>query len=620
MAAALAGAAHATPLPIPTLFAGPSARGAELSPSGRYLALIRHDDRSDWVSVLDLSTREETRALEPNGGRIDWVRWKGDDRLIAGFEPPPRLHDSGDGPQEHDEVLASLRRTGGHVLTLSAGPGSSKPALRGARIVDPLDSDPSHVLVVAPDPKGRPSVWKVNIQSGAAQFVHLGQTDPDDEMPDDAMVVRYDHKSDHKDGAGADFDVLGPAAGGHRAYVALRPRGGPDGDFASLRIYDFDRHALSAPLWPSLNQDVSDVVYHEGDLALAGVCYTADAFRCDFKNASLAADYGRAVAEADGRNLMPRSMSDDGRYWLMDVSGPSEPGAYEVFDRKTGRLAMALNRYPGLERAKLGKTEPFVYVSRDGVRITGYVTRPPGEPRGPLPMVVIPHGGPQTRDTMAYDPWAQVLATRGYLVFQPNFRGSSGYGHAFVQAGYHEWGGKMQDDITDGVKALIASGQADPGRVCIFGASFGGYAALYGGAQSPDLYKCVASFAGVSDLSALVNWEKTTTGHGARYRYALRSIGDPASEAAKLKARSPITYASAYQPPVLLIHGARDVSSPLSQSQAMARALAREGKDVRLTIFPNEGHSDWKRSDEEAALTEVLGFIESHIAPAKTAG
>jgi dipeptidyl aminopeptidase/acylaminoacyl peptidase len=590
------------------------ASGAQLSPDGRYLALIEHVGQKDQVSVLDLNTRQRSKVLEPRSGGIDWVRWKGDDRLIAGLEPqggPPGAQDGASPPR--GDVLAALDVAGRQILTLSSAPGKPKPALDQAHIVDPLADDPSHVLVSAPDSKGQPSIWKVDVQSGAAEFVRAGAPDLDSQLPDDAMVVRYDHRGS----APPDYDVLGPAQNERQAYVSLQPRSAADGEFASLRIYDFDRHAFGPSLWPGLKYDVSDVIYHDGDRAAAGVCYTADAYRCDFRDPALEADYARAAAQLDGRSLTPRSMSEDGRYWLLEASGPDLPGAYYVLDRKTKRLTLALDRYPGLPKARLGKMESIVYTARDGTRITGYVTRPPGAPQGPLPMIVMPHGGPQARDALTFDSWAQVLATRGYLVFQPNFRGSSGYGQKFVEAGYRQWGGRMQDDITDGVRKLIADGQADPQRVCIFGASFGGYAALFGGAQTPQLYKCVASFAGVSDLRALVSWERRTDGHEARYKYALRSIGDPVKDAVRLKATSPITYARTYGPPVLLIHGGRDESAPVAQSQAMAAALKKAGRPVKLSVYPEEGHSDWERSDEEAALTEVAAFIENHITPAR---
>jgi dipeptidyl aminopeptidase/acylaminoacyl peptidase len=231
----------------------------------------------------------------------------------------------------------------------------------------------------------------------------------------------------------------------------------------------------------------------------------------------------------------------------------------------------------------------------------------------------MPHGGPEARDSLTFDVWAEILATRGYMVLQPNFRGSAGYGRKFVEAGYGQWGAKMQDDITDGVMRLIKTGQADPNRVCIFGASFGGYAALYGAAKQSDIYKCAASFAGVSDLEALVNWEHTTKGHEGRYQYASRSIGDPVKAGARLKATSPITYASSLKVPVLLIHGMDDRSVPIAQSQAMEKALRTAHKDVRLVTYRGEGHTDWSPGDEQSALTEVAGFIEGHIAPAAPA-
>ena len=276
------------------------------------------------------------------------------------------------------------------------------------------------------------------------------------------------------------------------------------------------------------------------DRALAGVCYTADTYVCEFKDAKLQADYGKAQAAFGGKaGLTPLSMSDDGRFWLFGVRAPTDPGAYYVFDRHTGTMSLVANRHPDLTADRLAPMEAFKYRARDGLMIPAYLTRPPGAPAGkPLPLIVMPHGGPEARDSLDFDIWAEFFATRGYLVLQPNFRGSAGYGHKYAEAGYHQWGGKMDDDITDGVQQLIKSGQADRSRICIFGASFGGYAALYGGAKTPELYKCVASFAGVADLNALVNWEHATKGHEGRYRYAVSSIGDPSKDAARLTTAS----------------------------------------------------------------------------------
>jgi dipeptidyl aminopeptidase/acylaminoacyl peptidase len=616
---ALAAAAHSAPLPISAFYAPPASRGAQLSPSGRYLALIEHADQHDTVSIVDLQEPHHTKSVAlraKDGQGVHWVRWKDDDRLLAGLG---RRHKPGEEPDERDphagEVLTALDRDGGRPVTLKAGSDDAKAA-QSMRMADALRADPAHVLLIAPDAKGRSSLWKVDVHSGSAEFVGEGKDDPDDEIPGANMVVRYDAR--HPDRDEVEYDVLGPAPGGHKAYVSLQPRSKADGDVPSLRIYDFDHRTFSDPVWPAMPYEVSDVVYHDGDKALAGVCYTADSYVCDFRNEALNADYRRAQAHFDGpRSLTPLTMSDDGRFWLFGVQGPTEAGAYYVFDRKTKTMTLAADRHPELPSAKLGPMQAITYKARDGMEIHAYLTRPPGAPAGtPLPLVVMPHGGPEARDSLGFDIWAEILATRGYMVLQPNFRGSAGYGRKFTEAGYGQWGGKMQNDITDGVMQLIRSGQADPNRICIFGASFGGYAALYGAAQSPGLYKCAASFAGVADLRALVQWEHATKGHEERYAYAERSIGDPDRDGGKLKAVSPLTYVAKYKVPVLLIHGTEDRSVPVEQSQMMDQALRAAHKDVRLVVFPGEGHTDWSPRDEQTALAEVAGFIEGHIAAA----
>ena len=610
-----AGSSHATPLPVQAFFGPPASHGAELSPSGKYVALIERSGGRDIVDVIDVASRQKTIALAPKDNRrIDEVHWKGDDRILASLAPAGRaghLDDEDSPPTRAGETLIAVDRDGSKAVTLDPAAAAAGKQAQRLHLADSLSRDPAHVLLASVNGKGGVSLWKVDVHSGSVEAVRAGEEVHQDFAPG-SMVVRYDHRGVSAD----DFDVLGPADGpGHRAYVSLQPRGPADGDTARLRIYDFDRKTLSDPLWPTLPYDVSDIVYHEGDRALAGVCYTADTYLCDFKDAKLEADYTRARAVFDDRaGLTPLSMSDDGRYWLFGVRSSTDPGAYYVYDRRAGTMTLAAERHPDLSADKLAPMTAIKYRARDGMIIPAYVTRPPNAPAGkPLPLIVMPHGGPEARDSLDFDIWAEFFATRGYLVLQPNFRGSSGYGRKYAEAGYGQWGGKMDDDITDGVMQLVKSGQADKSRICIFGASFGGYAALYGGATRPDLYRCVASFAGVADLNGLVNWEHATKGHEGRYRYAARSIGDPAKDAARLTAASPVTYAASYKPPVLLIHGADDASVPVAQSKLMQAALQKAGKDVRLVVYPHEGHTDWSPTDEQAALTEIAAFIESHL-------
>ena len=401
----------------------------------------------------------------------------------------------------------------------------------------------------------------------------------------------------------------------------MKPKDKTEGETRRLRTYDVATHKLSDPIWPALKYDLANIVYQGDTTRLAGVCYTADTYVCDFKDKVTEANFKGLSNYFNGdRNLAPISYSADGNLWLLSVSGPDEPAAYYLFDQAKAHIELLSTRFEKLPTEQLASMQRYVYAARDGVSIPAYLTRPKDAAAGPLPLIVMPHGGPETRDDFDFDIWSQYLATRGYMVFQPNYRGSSGYGVAYAEAGYRQWGGRMADDLTDGVKALVASGQVDPKRICIFGGSYGGYAALYAGATHPELYKCVVSWAGDDNLIEALKFQRNQHGSDSEtYKYWLKSIGDPSKDSDMLKAASPLTYAATYQPPVLLIHGDDDGIVDVEASKRMKNALERAGRSVKLIIYNNEAHRDWVDEDEEAALTEVDKFIEAHIAPASPA-
>jgi dipeptidyl aminopeptidase/acylaminoacyl peptidase len=254
---------------------------------------------------------------------------------------------------------------------------------------------------------------------------------------------------------------------------------------------------------------------------------------------------------------------------------------------------------------------------RDGLDLSGYLIRPPGADKATkMPLVVMPHGGPELRSRLEFDSWTQSLATQGYAVFQPNFRGSDGFGKAFKESGWGEWGGKMQDDITDGLDALIAEGSIDPARVCIVGASYGGYAALMGAAKTPDKYRCAISVAGISDLGALVGWLRSGWADESEgYQHILKMIGNPKKDAARLAATSPALQASAVKVPVLLIHGEDDGVTPASQSERMKKALDKAGTKVEFIRLPQVGHSGWRRKTERQVLSSMHLFLLTNLGP-----
>jgi len=228
--------------------------------------------------------------------------------------------------------------------------------------------------------------------------------------------------------------------------------------------------------------------------------------------------------------------------------------------------------------------------------------------------VVLPHGGPDARDEIGFDWWAQFLANRGYVVLQPNYRGSAGYGEKFTAAGLQQWGLKMQDDITDGAKKMIADGIADPKRVCIVGASYGGYVALAGATFTPDLYACAASVAGISDLHQLLQRERKQYGQRSDVVLFWRSrVGDLSDDADQIAATSPALHADRVKCPVLLIHGSDDTTVWIEQSKIENDALLKAGKQVQFVTLQSDDHYFTLSETRIRMLTELETFLKKNI-------
>lgn len=311
------------------------------------------------------------------------------------------------------------------------------------------------------------------------------------------------------------------------------------------------------------------------------------------------------------KNVFIHGWSSDDSRALAEVQSPTAPPVYYLVDFKTHRADIAAKEYPALEGVALGEFHEITYKARDGTTIPAYLTMAAGKRQGPGPLVVLPHGGPNSRDYPTFSWMVQFLATRGYAVLQPQFRGSTGFGEAFERAGFRQWGGLMQDDITDGVRAMIDQGIADPHRVCIVGISYGGYAALAGAAFTPTLYACAASVNGISDVRA---WRRAHVPEGGWVRWvsASQSVMDEriGSEGdSRLDTRSPIHSVAAITIPVMIAYGSGDGVVPNAQSTSMAEALQKGGKSVTVVKLPDEDH--WLSRAE--TRTQLLGALESFL-------
>ncbi|MGH3213810.1 MAG: S9 family peptidase [Trebonia sp.] len=297
--------------------------------------------------------------------------------------------------------------------------------------------------------------------------------------------------------------------------------------------------------------------------------------------------------------------------WLVGFTVDAGSISYYMYDRpsKSGRLLFEAR--PALSSYTLAPMEPFSFTARDGLEIHGYVTFPPGQGRSSLPAVLDVHGGPQVRDSWGFNPEAQWFANRGYLCVQVNYRGSTGYGKAFVAAGDREWGGKMHDDLIDAVSYITGQGWADPSRVAIYGGSYGGYAALVGAAFTPGVFRCAVDIVGPSNLKTLL--ETIPPYWAPMIAQLYRRVGNPETDAEFLWSRSPLSRARDIRIPLLIAQGANDPRVKQAESEQIVAALTEAGIEHEYLLFPDEGHGFAKPENRIKFYTAAERFLARYL-------
>jgi dipeptidyl aminopeptidase/acylaminoacyl peptidase len=303
------------------------------------------------------------------------------------------------------------------------------------------------------------------------------------------------------------------------------------------------------------------------------------------------------------------SMSADHTQFIVQTFGPTHGYTYQHADLREHLIEPLSNVYDGI--GPIAEVRRISYRAADGLRIPAYLTLPPGEAARNLPLVVLPHGGPEARDRLDFDWWAQAYAAQGYAVLQPNYRGSS-LSTKWAEAGFGEWGRKMQTDVSDGVRYLAHEGIVDPKRVCIVGASYGGYAALAGVTLESGVYRCAVAVSGISDPRDFLAWVARKEAYGAEtgLRYWDRFLGVAGRSDERLDAISPIKHANEVTVPVLLIHGRDDTTVPYDQSADMAKALKRAGKPVEFVSLAKEDHYLSRSATRLQMLKTSLEFLQ----------
>ncbi len=294
----------------------------------------------------------------------------------------------------------------------------------------------------------------------------------------------------------------------------------------------------------------------------------------------------------------------------------SDPGAYYLFDQDKRQLRELARPRAWIKPEQMGRVEPIRYKARDGLEIPAYLTVPPGKAAKNLPLVVWVHGGPWARDEYGWDPDVQFFASRGYAVLQPNYRGSTGFGRKHFNASLKQLGQSMQDDVTDGVRKLIADGTVDAARVCIGGGSYGGYATMMGLVREPSMFKCGIDVVGVVDLKWWIDLGYTDFNRSdaaGSDAWLKATIGNPATEPAMVEANSPRLHADKIMAPVLIIHGVGDVRVPIVHGEAMRDALKAKGKEVEWLAFPDEGHGFMKESSRTEYYRRMEAFLSRYL-------
>ena len=614
-----------------------------LSPDAKHFAFVAPINGRPAVAIYSTTPGEKPVLIGGgNEGIIDYVLWAKNDRLIIVGKQ---------GLTEFMDRLRTWRRafsvdiTGKNMAKLGRNIPSMGNNVNGADVIDVDLDDPDNVLMAlwefkvqnqdqlfsrlhqADDIGAKFDVIKVDVHSGKGELLKTGDYNTVDWLSDghgNPSVQIYQTKNplqEHvlalRDGRWVDFGAYDATEDNDAGIVGFSQDGktlvqGARNDESLTGLVTIDiATGAKAPLFFAKDRDIDGTLHDQWTRRVIGVTWIEDKLEAKYFDPKLDGLQHGLESAFPGQQVSIISYDQSRNFMVVGVDAPRQPTQYFFLDRTTHQTTLLASTYPGLKEADLGEVKPYLYKARDGLDIPAYITLPPGKAAKNLPVVVMPHGGPDNRDFIHFDWMAQFLANRGYLVLQPNFRGSSGYGHKFTEAGLNQWGLKMQDDITDGVNKLITDGIADPKRICIVGGSYGGYAALAGATFTPDLYACAASWAGVADLPAQMGAAlKGAERESKIASFWFSRMGDNLEQ---LAATSPARHADRIKCPILLLHGANDTTVPIEQSQLMADALKKAGKPVEFVTYEGEDHYLELASTRIRVLKELERFLKVKI-------
>ena len=605
--------------PVKDFFRNSPKASFRLSDDGRTLGFMQPTGdarrRNIFVQQLDGSQpRGEPRQLTQETARdVDGYFFKGN-RTV--------LFTKDFGGDENFHVVA--------VDTVTAKVTDLTPfAGVRASVEDDLRDDPDHVLIShnKRDPKVF-DVFRVDVKTGEAQLLAQNPGNVVAWGTDHAGRLRLAMTSDginssvlyRDDEAGAFKPII---TTDYKTQVAPLFFTADDKRLYALSNRGRDKSALVV-IDPA-QADAEQVLFAHPDVDLGGASwsrlrkvllladYTTAKSERKFFDAQAEGLYRRIEAKLPGMEIVLQSQTRAEDKFIVAAFNDKTPGTRYVYDAKADTLAKLADINPWIPEHDMAPMTPVSYKSRDGLTINAYLTLPVGRPSRNLPCIVNPHGGPWARDAWGYNPEIQLLANRGFCVLQMNFRGSTGYGRSFWEASFGEWGLKMQDDVSDGVRWLIGQGIADPKRVGIYGASYGGYATLAGVTFTPDLYAAAVDYVGVSNLFTFL---KTIPPYWLPEIEKMQAmVGDPDKDKARLTATSPAFSTDRIKTPLFIAQGARDPRVNKAESDQVVEALKKRGVEVQYMVKDNEGHGFRNEENQFDFYSAMEAFFASHLKP-----
>lgn len=630
-------AADTAPVSIENFAKLPDVRALALSPTGEYLAasvprgnrtgiIVLRIDKMDVVSARDFGPDTHVLGLQ----------WVSDTRLMGEIG---ENFGSLEQPSSAGELFA-IDADGTTFTYLIGFRTRRRDPFRGAAgLLDSLIQDKDSAVIVTrpfdvsdqtyrPGYDKRASAETINVVSGRRdKIVDAPEKGPGSFVTDSDGFVRF-------------FSGLGDSSLSAQTYQRLPAEPGRWSPVSLAGVDNIEPiSATSGAAFVRGQGEHSTTCLYETDAAVSNASVLACREDVDLGFVAMSSDGSRPIRayfqpgrfvsvnvapdSSEGRLLealqkrfepnvlLPQGWSKDGNRLLFTVAGDKVPGEVFLFDRKEKRARFLLSSRRWIDHTKMAERKPIEYAARDGLTIRGYLTLPPSSTKKKrLPLVVLPHGGPiGVRDSWLWEPDAQLLASRGYAVLQVNFRGSGGYGGEFIEAGRKQWGQAMIDDIVDGTRWAIEQGYADAKRMCIYGASYGGYASLMSAVRQPDLFRCVVGYVGVYDLETMAkNTDITQSSYGREFFDDY--IGKSAEE---LRSQSPMMRLAELKAPMLIVHGEEDKRAPFSEAEALRAALDQKNHPYEWMTREKEGHGFYALDNRVAFYETLLAFLGKHI-------